>query len=177
MIFAKNFARNYEKIILGTSNAWSMSRLSHRPIYVQSKLALKYWRKLIPKYLCFSINIANLKKNHIISRIYPFNEKCCIYSPWYNLSKSKIKSSVQFCKRESSSSLVSTGLAKLVLIVNLDCMSRLWQYGMWSFQTGGTKLERFLPKNQHTQRKLLNFENWVNGEVSKSAKIWLQSQF
>ena len=32
---------------------------------------------------------------------------------------------------------------------------------------GGTKLERFLPTNQHTQRKLLNFENWVNGEVSK----------
>ena len=32
---------------------------------------------------------------------------------------------------------------------------------------GGTTLERFLPKNQHTQRKLLNFENWVNGEVSK----------
>ena len=24
-----------------------------------------------------------------------------------------------------------------------------------------------MPKNQHTQRKLLNFENWVNGEVSK----------
>ena len=32
---------------------------------------------------------------------------------------------------------------------------------------GGTKFERFLPKNQHTQRKLLNFENWGNGEVSK----------
>ena len=32
---------------------------------------------------------------------------------------------------------------------------------------GGTKLERFLPKNQYTQRKLLNFENWINGEVSK----------
>ena len=28
----------------------------------------------------------------------------------------------------------------------------------------------FLPKNQHTQRKLFNFENWVNGEVSNSAK-------
>ena len=39
------------------------------------------------------------------------------------------------------------------------------------FKRGGTKLERFLPKNQHTQSKLLNFENWVNGEVSKSAKI------
>ena len=45
--------------------------------------------------------------------------------------------------------------------------STVWQYGLWSFQTGGTKLERFLPKNQHTQRKLLNFENWVNVEVSK----------
>ena len=32
---------------------------------------------------------------------------------------------------------------------------------------GGTKLERFLPKNQLTQRKLLNFENLGNGEVSK----------
>ena len=32
---------------------------------------------------------------------------------------------------------------------------------------GGTKLERFLPKNQHRQRKLLNFENWCNVELSK----------
>ena len=41
---------------------------------------------------------------------------------------------------------------------------QLWQYRFWSFQTGYTKLERFLHKNQHTQRKLLNFENWTNGE-------------
>ena len=47
----------------------------------------------------------------------------------------------------------------------------LWQYGLWSFQTEDTKLERFFPKNQHTQRKLLNFEFWINGELSKSAKI------
>jgi hypothetical protein len=40
----------------------------------------------------------------------------------------------------------------------------LWQYGLWSFKTGYTKLERFLHKNQHAQRKLLNFENWTNGE-------------
>ena len=31
--------------------------------------------------------------------------------------------------------------------------SRLWQYGLWSFQVGGTKLEIFLPKNQHTYSK------------------------
>ena len=53
----------------------------------------------------------------------------------------------------------------------------VWQYGLWSFQTGCAKLERFLPKNQHTQRKLLNFKNWVIGEVSKSAKFDFQSQF
>ena len=46
-----------------------------------------------------------------------------------------------------------------------------WQYGLASFQAGDTKLERFLPKNQHTERKLLNFENWINGKESKSAKI------
>ena len=39
----------------------------------------------------------------------------------------------------------------------------LWQYGLWSFQTGGTKFERFLPQNQCTQRKLFNFENWISG--------------
>ena len=32
---------------------------------------------------------------------------------------------------------------------------------------GDTKLERFLPKDQHTQRKLLNVEFWINGELSK----------
>ena len=37
----------------------------------------------------------------------------------------------------------------------------------FSIQAGGTKLERFLHKNQHTQRKLLNFEFWINGELSK----------
>ena len=42
--------------------------------------------------------------------------------------------------------------------------------GCRDFSTGGTKLERFLPKNQHIQRILLNFENWFSGEVSKSAK-------
>ena len=54
---------------------------------------------------------------------------------------------------------------------NLDKGLTVWQYRLWSFKLGYTKLARFLPKNQHTQRKLLNFENWCNGEVSKSAKI------
>ena len=40
----------------------------------------------------------------------------------------------------------------------------LCHFRLWSFKTRDTKLERFLHKNQHTQRKLLNFENWTNGE-------------
>ena len=39
------------------------------------------------------------------------------------------------------------------------------------FSSVGTKLKIFLPKNQHTQRKLLNFENWCKWKASKSAKI------
>ena len=39
--------------------------------------------------------------------------------------------------------------------------------GCGVFKLGATKLERFLPKKQHTQRKLLNFEFWINGELSK----------
>ena len=42
---------------------------------------------------------------------------------------------------------------------------------------GGTKLERVLPKNQLTQRKLLNFENWVMGTCQKVPKFDFQSQF
>ena len=37
------------------------------------------------------------------------------------------------------------------------------------FSSGGTKLERFFNKNQHTRRKLLIFEFRINGELSK---IW-----
>jgi hypothetical protein len=49
---------------------------------------------------------------------------------------------------------------------------KLWQYELWSFQTGSTKLERFLPKNQHTKRKFLHFENWTNimGRLSSLQK-------
>ena len=36
-------------------------------------------------------------------------------------------------------------------------VKRLWQYGLWSFQTRDTKVEIFLPKNQHTQNKINEF--------------------
>ena len=36
------------------------------------------------------------------------------------------------------------------------------------FSSGAYKLERFMHKNQHTQGKLLNFEFWINGKLSKT---------
>ena len=69
---------------------------------------------------------------------------------------------------------INTDQSLLDLVIRLIChvgLLTLWQYGLLSFQAGDTKLERFLAKNQHTERKLLNFENWINGKVSKSAKI------
>ena len=50
------------------------------------------------------------------------------------------------------------------------CARQLWRYGLWNFKMGCLKLEICFLKNQHTLRKFLNFENWTNGEGSKSAK-------
>ena len=46
----------------------------------------------------------------------------------------------------------------------------IWQYGLYSFQTGYTRLERFLHKNQHTQRKSLNFGSF-HSSIIFDAKI------
>ena len=50
---------------------------------------------------------------------------------------------------------ITTFLKRQYISTIGDCP--VWQYGLWSFQTGGTKLGRFLPKNQHPQRKLLDY--------------------
>ena len=42
---------------------------------------------------------------------------------------------------------------------------RFFQAGWGRRRRGVTKLERCLPKNQHIQRKLWNFENWINGGI------------
>ena len=52
---------------------------------------------------------------------------------------------------------------------------RVWQYELWSFQTGDTRLERFLPRNQHTQRKLLNLSFGLMASCQKGPKFDFQS--
>ena len=43
--------------------------------------------------------------------------------------------------------------------------------GCGVFKRGIINQKYFLHKNQHTRRKLLNFENWTNGEPQQLAKI------
>ena len=64
-----------------------------------------------------------------------------------------------------SGSMWSHSRNNLLQIDRYATQLTLWQQGLWSFQRGrGTKLERFLRKNQHTHR---NIEFWINGELSK----------
>ena len=42
----------------------------------------------------------------------------------------------------------------------------VWQNWLWSFQTGGTKLEKILPKNQHTKGKFLILRIGLAGSLS-----------
>ena len=86
-------------------------------------------------------------------------------------------STCQLSKPSGSLSNVSVKLDFFFIREGKKLRVQLWQYGLWSFQTGGTKLERVLPKNQHTQRKLLNFKNWVNENVSKIIRIFLNFFF
>ena len=46
--------------------------------------------------------------------------------------------------------------------------SGLWHYGLWSFQVRGTKLGRFLPKNQHAQSKSSKKKKRGEGQVTKN---------
>ena len=56
----------------------------------------------------------------------------------------------------------------LDLIVTIDLVSNRNSMGC----QGGMKLKSFLHKNQHTQRKLLNFELWINQWYTRSQNIW-----
>ena len=64
--------------------------------------------------------------------------------------------------KSSTAQHIAMDMQWRITVVWSDSIIR--QYGLSSFQAGGIKLERFLPKNQHTQRNFENFENWTNGE-------------
>ena len=58
--------------------------------------------------------------------------------------------------------LISQWFKFIMKIVH--CVLRVWQYELWSF-LAGVQNQKDLLQNQHTQRKLLNLENWVKQGV------------
>ena len=57
----------------------------------------------------------------------------------------------QYLKEKQTRFNFGTETKDSVSLCTVSCV--LLQYGLWSFQTGGTKLERFLPQNQHKYSK------------------------
>ena len=53
----------------------------------------------------------------------------------------------------------------------------VWQYQLSSFQEEGMKIEKKMPKNQHTQRNFLNFGYCTNGSCQKVPNFDFRSQF
>ena len=54
---------------------------------------------------------------------------------------------------------------------------KIWQYGLSSFKAGYIKLERFLPKNQHTKWNYWSLIIGVMGRCQTVPKFDFQSQF
>ena len=84
----------------------------------------------------------------------PFGERLLqkIYISTVQMHKIEIPVKSSSFPRELSSSIF--------MICSVILFTQIY-FRLLSFQAGGTKLERFLPKNQHTQRKLVNFEKMV----------------
>ena len=81
------------------------------------------------------------------------------YVQWNNINFDLLQ--LIFQKWQNTSTILLQTLKPFIyekIVLVESCKLWLWQYGLWSFQTGVTKLKRFLPKNQHTQRKILNSE-------------------
>ena len=75
--------------------------------------------------------------------------------------ESAISRSLKNSVRMGVNSVFIKTLCSLVFAISLEPFIVMYQQygntGCGVLKRGGTKLERYLPKNQHTQRKLLNF--------------------
>ena len=72
--------------------------------------------------------------------------------------------------------LLSKFLLSMLLFSTLLPSMLIMAIWVVEFSNGDTKLERFLLKNQHSQRKLLNFENWCTGCLILKWIKWFVSE-
>ena len=113
------------------------------------------------------LRIAYVIWEFLTSSTYFFKARTATF---FSLSIEKIRNEKYFCPSWGFRNNVKNFYRWWICTASLLQSCALWQYGLWSFQTGGTKLERFLSKNQHTQRKLLNFEKWISGGLRSFQK-------
>ena len=97
-----------------------------------------------------------LKKCTSCEEVYYCNRDCQqkAYTTYHRKECKKLKTIPSFIASERRDVLILMG--RTITKIQNGGDQVLWQYGLWSFQMGDTKLKSFLPKNQHTQRKLLN---------------------
>ena len=115
---------------------------------------------MIPKFSKNSSQKKELTSFHYLTTEPLFIEA---FTKWSFLSKIDMFECREAIYGRLCLKVVASVLAFIIQIALLVSMA----IRVVEFQAGGTKLERILPKNQHTQ----NFANWVNAQVSKSAKI------
>ena len=115
--------------------------------------------------------VSNYSIQHAIDKITHFWCSSHILSLWQYWSRGYQgplkKSCAQLCKKSpgKKNRFIKRPYKLQLSILYIKKQGyRVWHYQLWSFKTRDTKFERFLHKNQHTKRKLLNFENWTNGE-------------
>ena len=159
-----SFSRPTYPVCLLKNNIWmdlKSLRLIHHKImrWTFWVLVQIFWTKLCKILICFRICLLPDERSErkctqhadTFAELNPSFSENIVFQVRQNLFLSVIPCFITFTQGPT--------LCSLLLV-----LCRIWQYGFWSFQTGCTKLERFLHKNQHTQRNLLNFENWTNGE-------------
>ena len=106
------------------------------------KIALEKTTCEICDFECGDIEKLN---EHQVEKHQDGKHKRCSYCDFKSMGWLKLKCHIdgkhpEHGKKKHSCNLCGKGF-----------IFKVWQYGLWSFQIGGTKLERFLLKNQHTK--------------------------
>ena len=68
-------------------------------------------------------------------------------------------------------------VATILAFASYLCTVIVWQYGLWSFQMGDTKLDRYLPTNQNIKKNYLNLSFGLMASCQKVPNFDFQSQF
>ena len=134
---------------------------SKNKLSVQLCISQKVWRYSFLQYFCF-LSIKSNSIFYVVLIISLISFESFVNFSWKWRLLQKIYSTP--CVHHSTSTSL-TSLRSYIMVIQIV------EFSSWGYKFG-----KFLPKNQHTQMKLLNFENWCNGEVLKIFDNYTNSQ-